>query len=80
MDSKQLIKRRMNTKKYLNKLVFTIVLVCSTTLSVTAQEDFGDDTDDTTPAANVDVYTPMLLVAAIGLGYFLCTRRAKVNR
>lgn len=65
----------MNKKRYFTKVIFTIVFVCFTSLTVSAQEDFEDDTDDTTPAASIDFYTPVLLLSAIGFGYFLLNRK-----
>jgi len=66
----------MNKKRYFRKVIFTIVFVCFTSLTITAQENFDDDTNDTTPAASIDFYTPLLLVSAIGFGYFLLNRKA----
>ncbi|WP_333877836.1 hypothetical protein [Flavobacterium sp.] len=70
----------MSAKKYVNKIVFTIVLLCITTSSLQAQEDFGDDTDDNTPASSIDFYVPLLLVTAVGLGYLLLRQKTKINR
>ena len=69
----------MNTKRYINRFFFTVVLVCFTSLPLNAQEDFGDDTNDNTPAASIDFYTPLLLISAIGLGYFLLHKRIRTK-
>ena len=67
------------TKRFLSRKVFTIIFVCVLSLPIYAQEDFGDDTNDTTPPASIDIYTPFLLVAAMGLGYFLLNKKSKAD-
>lgn len=67
----------MNKNNYFTKIIFTVVLVCFTSVAVVAQEDFGDDTVDNPPATSIDFYTPLLLVGAIGLGYVLLNKRVK---
>jgi|APLak6261693694_1056211.scaffolds.fasta_scaffold33850_1 heme/copper-type cytochrome/quinol oxidase subunit 3 len=70
----------MTKNKYFAKIFFSIVFVCFTSLTVSAQEDFGDDTNDTTPPASIDFYTPILLASAIGLGCFVLNKKMKTNK
>lgn len=64
-------------KIYFKKIIFTMAFVCLTSSTVMAQEDFEDDTEDV-PGAAIDFYTPLLLVSAIGFGFYLI-RKSKVK-
>ncbi len=68
-------------KELTTKLFCMLVFLMTTTLGFAADpEDGGGDTDDTTiPAAPINDYIPVALIAAAGLGYVALRKKTSAE-
>ena len=65
-------------KKHLKQKLYYVVVALALTTSGFSQEEGGGDVDDTgtPPAAPINDYVPVALLAAAGLGYVLLHKRS----
>lgn len=65
-------------KKHLKQKLYYVVVALALTTSGFSQEEGGGDVDDTgtPPAAPIDNYVPVALIAAAGLGYVLLRKKS----
>jgi len=69
-----------NKKIVMKKTLLTLALLCFINIPLCAQENFDEDTIDTTPAANIDSYWIILFIAAIGLGYVFLNQKLRIKK
>lgn len=70
----------MKRKSLINRTQFAIILMFFTIMPLWAQELPPLDVDDLTPPANIDSSIPLLLIAAVVLGYVFLNRKLKNNK
>lgn len=71
---------KMKRKSLINRTQFAIILMFFTIMPLCAQEEFDPVTDDLTPPASIDGSIPLLLIAAVVLGYVFLNRKLKNNK
>jgi amino acid permease len=66
-------------KQILLQKILTVAFVIVPFFTAMAQENFGDDVDDITPAAPIDDYVWLMLVVAIYLAFRFFKQKQIIN-
>ncbi|WP_294736583.1 hypothetical protein [uncultured Flavobacterium sp.] len=69
----------MNIPQIKKRLLTTIFVATVSITAMNAQPGFDDDIDDEDPVASISDYTAITFVAAIAAGYYLLSRKTKLN-
>lgn len=66
-------------KKFIHKLLYTLIFVLTPVCSALAFDDFDDDVDDLLPMAPIDDYVFVLLIAAIAITFWFFKKQQKAH-